>query len=169
MDRRSFLKKGAVAGFVLAAPSVSRGASPITLRWAHYAQENHPAHTAAKSFAEKVEAQTGGAVKINIFPNNVLGGPPPSRHNKSSWVQSTWGCRPKGSSTNSNRLSAQCCFPSSSTDQVTPIASSTGRASNGWPPSPKSRASSCFTTGITVFAISRTACGPSTRPMMLKG
>jgi TRAP-type transport system periplasmic protein len=76
MDRRSFLKTGAAAGFVLGAPSISRGAAPITLRWAHYAQENHPAHVAAKSFAEKVEARTNGAIKINIFPNNVLGGPP---------------------------------------------------------------------------------------------
>src|SRR5271166_4657458 len=76
MDRRSFLKTGVAAGFVLGAPSISRGAAPITLRWAHYAQENHPAHVAAKSFAEKVEARTNGAIKINIFPNNVLGGPP---------------------------------------------------------------------------------------------
>ena len=35
-----------------------------------------PANIAAKQFASRVEARTGGAIKINIFPNNVLGGPP---------------------------------------------------------------------------------------------
>jgi TRAP-type transport system periplasmic protein len=77
MHRREFLKAGAgVAGLALAAPSVARGAGPLTLRWAHFAQENHPANIAAKQFASKIEARTGGAIKINIFPNNVLGGPP---------------------------------------------------------------------------------------------
>jgi tripartite ATP-independent transporter DctP family solute receptor len=76
MDRRDFLKTGAAAGLALSAPYVARGAAPLTLRWAHFAQEDHPAHIAAKQFAAKVEERTGGAVKVNIFPNNVLGGPP---------------------------------------------------------------------------------------------
>src|SRR6266568_9334566 len=77
MDRRKFLQTSAgVAGISLAAPYVARGAGPLTLRWAHFAQEDHPAHTAAKQFAAKIEARTSGAIKINIFPNNVLGGPP---------------------------------------------------------------------------------------------
>jgi tripartite ATP-independent transporter DctP family solute receptor len=48
----------------------------MTLRWAHFAQEDHPANIAAKQFASRVETRTSGAIKINIFPNNVLGGPP---------------------------------------------------------------------------------------------
>jgi len=80
MHRRAFLKTGlqtgAAAGFALAAPSIARGAGPLVLRWAHFAQEDHPANIAAKQFVAKVEARTGGAIKINIFPNNVLGGPP---------------------------------------------------------------------------------------------
>jgi tripartite ATP-independent transporter DctP family solute receptor len=76
MDRRTFLKSASVTGLVLGAPAIVRGAAPLTLRWAHYAQESHPAHIAAKQFAAKVEERTGGAIKINIFPNNVLGGPP---------------------------------------------------------------------------------------------
>jgi tripartite ATP-independent transporter DctP family solute receptor len=75
MDRRTFVKTGAAA-VVLSAPYIARGAGPMTLRWAHFAQEDHPAHIAAKQFAAAVETRTGGAVKINIFPNNVLGGPP---------------------------------------------------------------------------------------------
>ena len=77
MDRRAFLKTGAgAAGLALAAPYVARGAGPMTMRWAHFAQEDHPANIAAKQFAANVEKRTGGAIKINIFPNNVLGGPP---------------------------------------------------------------------------------------------
>ena len=51
-------------------------AAPLTLRFAHFAAEDHPANVAAKQFAERVESRTNGAIKINIFPNNVLGGPP---------------------------------------------------------------------------------------------
>src|SRR5271166_4726827 len=77
MDRRTFLKAGAAgAGLTLSAPYISLHAAPLTLRWAHFAQEDHPANTAAKQFASRVEARTGGEIKINIFPNNVLGGPP---------------------------------------------------------------------------------------------
>src|SRR5271157_1100649 len=77
MDRRTFLKTSAAgAGLTLSAPYVLLNAAPLTLRWAHFAQEDHPANTAAKQFAGRVEARTGGEIKINIFPNNVLGGPP---------------------------------------------------------------------------------------------
>jgi tripartite ATP-independent transporter DctP family solute receptor len=76
MNRRDFLKTGAAAALALSAPCIARGAGPLTLRWAHFAQEDHPAHISAKQFAAKVEERTGSAVKINIFPNNVLGGPP---------------------------------------------------------------------------------------------
>jgi tripartite ATP-independent transporter DctP family solute receptor len=76
MDRRHFLKTGAVAGATLAAPYVARGQSALTLRWAHFSPEDHPANIAAKEFASKVQMRTAGAIKINIFPNNVLGGPP---------------------------------------------------------------------------------------------
>ena len=77
MDRRMFLKASASgAALTLSAPFVALHAAPLTLRWAHFAQEDHPANTAAKQFASRVEARTGGEIKINIFPNNVLGGPP---------------------------------------------------------------------------------------------
>src|SRR5450759_5488076 len=77
MDRRKFLRpSGAGAAFSVAAPYVSLHAAPLTMRCAHCAAEDHPANIAAKQFASRVEERTGGAVKINIFPNNVLGGPP---------------------------------------------------------------------------------------------
>jgi len=64
------------AALTLSAPFLALNAAPLTLRWAHFAQEDHPANTAAKQFAARVEARTAGEIKINIFPNNVLGGPP---------------------------------------------------------------------------------------------
>ena len=77
MDRRTLLKTG-IGGAVatVAAPYVSTRAARATLRFAHFAAEDHPANIAAKQFASRVEARTGGEIRINIFPNNVLGGPP---------------------------------------------------------------------------------------------
>lgn len=75
--RRTFLKTGAgAATAALAAPYLAHGAAPLTLRFAHFAEETHPANIAAKHFAAQVEKRTNGAIKINIFPNNQLGGPP---------------------------------------------------------------------------------------------
>ena len=77
MERRMFLKAGAgAAALTLSAPFVALNAAPLTLRWAHFAQEDHPANAAAKQFAARVEARTGGELQLNIFHNNVLGGPP---------------------------------------------------------------------------------------------
>jgi TRAP-type transport system periplasmic protein len=77
MKRRELLQAGAAgAAMFVAAPYVSLRAAPVTMRFAHFAAEDHPANIAARQFASRVEERTGGAVKINIFPNNVLGGPP---------------------------------------------------------------------------------------------
>jgi TRAP-type transport system periplasmic protein len=78
MQRRHFLKTtaGAAAGLALGAPYIARGAAPLTLKWAHFSPEDHPANIACKAFAARVEQRTGGAIKINIFANNALGGPP---------------------------------------------------------------------------------------------
>ncbi len=51
-------------------------AQVVQMKFAHYAEETHPANLAAKQFAAKVEERTNGQVKIAIFPNNVLGSPP---------------------------------------------------------------------------------------------
>jgi len=78
MNRRRFIKNSiGAAGLALAAPYVTRAAAaPMTLRFAHFGAEDHPSNIAAKQFASRVEARTGGAIKVQIFPNNQLGGPP---------------------------------------------------------------------------------------------
>jgi TRAP-type transport system periplasmic protein len=77
MSRRIILKVG-VAGAALSvsAPYVSSRAAPLIMRFAHFGAEDHPSNVAAKQLAERVASRTGGEIKINIFPNNVLGGPP---------------------------------------------------------------------------------------------
>jgi TRAP-type transport system periplasmic protein len=51
-------------------------AQVVQMKFAHYAEETHPAHLAAKQFAAKVDERTKGQVKISIYPANVLGSPP---------------------------------------------------------------------------------------------
>ena len=46
------------------------------LKLAHFGAEESAAQTAALQFAQNVERRTNGALKIVIYPNNVLGGPP---------------------------------------------------------------------------------------------
>ena len=76
MDRRRFFKATAgAAALTIRTPFVARAAA-LTLRFAHFAQEDHPANIAAQQFASRVEKRTDGAIRIMIFPNNQLGGPP---------------------------------------------------------------------------------------------
>ncbi len=59
------------AAWLAAAPAAAAG--KIELKLAHYAAESHPAHLAAKMFADGVSAGTGGQVTVSIFPNSALG------------------------------------------------------------------------------------------------
>ena len=77
MNRRTVLKASvASAALSVSAPYVSSRAAPLTMRFAHFGAEDHPSNVAAKQFAERVASRTDGEIRINIFPNNVLGGPP---------------------------------------------------------------------------------------------
>jgi tripartite ATP-independent transporter DctP family solute receptor len=51
-------------------------AQVLQMKFAHYVEETHPGHLAAKQFATKVEERTKGQVKIVIYPSNTLGSPP---------------------------------------------------------------------------------------------
>jgi tripartite ATP-independent transporter DctP family solute receptor len=75
MDRRKFLVASAASGAALAAPRISRGAGTIAMRFAHFGATDHPSNIAAKQFAQRVHDRTEGAVRITVYPNNVLGDP----------------------------------------------------------------------------------------------
>jgi tripartite ATP-independent transporter DctP family solute receptor len=65
------------AAFFISLTGFSKAeAQVIQMKFAHYAEETHPGHLAAKQFAAKVEERTKGQVKIAIYPANVLGSPP---------------------------------------------------------------------------------------------
>jgi len=66
-----------VAGLALALGLWAGGAqAQMTMKFAHFADEGHPGHLAAKQFSAAVEQRTNGQIKIQIFPNNALGAPP---------------------------------------------------------------------------------------------
>lgn len=65
-----------LAGAAFAFACSFAGAQPVTLKLAHYADANHPAHQASLQFAQRVEARTQGLVKVSVFPSNTLGSPP---------------------------------------------------------------------------------------------
>ncbi|MDR1469833.1 MAG: TRAP transporter substrate-binding protein DctP, partial [Spirochaetaceae bacterium] len=73
-----FAAMGVVLLSMTTLPLFAGGAQGKTreLKLAHFGAEDSAAQTAAKQFAENVEKRTNGAVKIIIYPNNVLGGPP---------------------------------------------------------------------------------------------
>ena len=63
---------GLAAGAAISMPWVARAAAQ-TLRFAHAANEIHPGHIMATSFAEALEKLVPGAFDIQIFPNRQLG------------------------------------------------------------------------------------------------
>lgn len=73
ITRRTLLQSSAAFGAALAMPHVARAAGK-TMRIAHAANEVHPGHILATSFAEGLEELMPGAFNVQIFPNRQLGG-----------------------------------------------------------------------------------------------
>jgi TRAP-type C4-dicarboxylate transport system substrate-binding protein len=79
LNRRAFLGASAVA---LAAPFVLRRASAaepeVSLKLHHLLGPKAPAHTKMLTpWAEKIQTDSGGRIKIDIYPSMSLGGKPP--------------------------------------------------------------------------------------------
>ena len=73
ITRRAILQTGAAAfAATLAAPHVARAAGK-SMKIAHAANEVHPGHKLATSFAETLEELMPGGFKVQIFPNRQLG------------------------------------------------------------------------------------------------
>ena len=76
MNRRNFVQKSAAATAVaVSVPYIARGATPLTMKFAHFAALEHPANIAAKQFVDRVSTRTKGAIAITVYPNNQLGDP----------------------------------------------------------------------------------------------
>ncbi len=91
MDRKSasFLALGLVVGGLLAsalfvgvirsdkaAASGDGSSRRVVLKFAHSLDQAHPVHAAIMHFAERVDAISGGAVHVQVFPNGQLGSEP---------------------------------------------------------------------------------------------
>lgn len=72
ITRRTLLQTSAAFGATLAMPHVARAAGK-TMRIAHAANEVHPGHILATSFADGLEELMPGAFNTQIFPNRQLG------------------------------------------------------------------------------------------------
>ncbi len=53
---------------------VDESAETVQIRLGHVTQKTHPYHLAAEHFAEQVEEQSGGSLKIELYPARQLGG-----------------------------------------------------------------------------------------------
>lgn len=73
ITRRTLLQTGAAISATLAMPYVARAAG-MKMRIAHGANEVHPGHVLATSFAEALEELMPGGFDVQIFPNRQLGG-----------------------------------------------------------------------------------------------
>ncbi|GHF38438.1 ABC transporter substrate-binding protein [Seohaeicola zhoushanensis] len=72
ITRRTLLRTGAALGATLSMPYVARAAGR-TMRIAHAANEVHPGHILATSFAEGLQELMPGGFNVQIFPNRQLG------------------------------------------------------------------------------------------------
>ncbi|MGE4324584.1 MAG: TRAP transporter substrate-binding protein [Pseudodonghicola sp.] len=72
ITRRTLLQGAAAMGATLATPYVARAAGR-TMRFAHAANEVHPGHIMATSFAGALDELMPGAFNVQIFPNRQLG------------------------------------------------------------------------------------------------
>jgi TRAP-type C4-dicarboxylate transport system substrate-binding protein len=78
LTRKQFLGTLAGAAAAVAAPGLARAQSPITLRFQQFLppQAQIPSKAIAP-WAEKVQAESGGRLRVQLFPAMQLGGKPP--------------------------------------------------------------------------------------------
>lgn len=67
---------GCIGGLTLAAVAFGAQAQDKTLKFAFSLAKDHPIGIGAQKFADLVSAKSGGKLKVNLFPNAVLGSDP---------------------------------------------------------------------------------------------
>jgi tripartite ATP-independent transporter DctP family solute receptor len=78
-SRRRFLKTASLASAAAAAGSLglysgaSLGADTITLKYANNLPMQHPMNVQARKMAKAIAEETGGQVKVQVFPSSQLG------------------------------------------------------------------------------------------------
>lgn len=77
--KNSILRRHAlacVAGLALSLNSIGAHAQERTLKFAFSLAKDHPMGIGAQKFADLVASKSGGKLKVNVFPNAVLGSDP---------------------------------------------------------------------------------------------
>lgn len=73
MSIRMFMAVAVAVGLLGGGPLAPSARAAEVLKLSHTTIESNPWHKGALRFAELVNAKTGGAVQVQIFPNNQLG------------------------------------------------------------------------------------------------
>lgn len=72
-----FIAVAALAAVIAgAAPTGRAEAQTIELKLSHFVPPNHTIHKWAVAWAERIEKESGGRMKVTIYPNGQLVGPP---------------------------------------------------------------------------------------------
>ncbi|MBS0449068.1 MAG: TRAP transporter substrate-binding protein [Proteobacteria bacterium] len=70
--RRQLLTTAAAAAAGIALPSLVRAQSPIVIKFSHVVAPDTPKGNGAQKFKELAEKNTGGKVKVEVYPNSQL-------------------------------------------------------------------------------------------------
>ena len=70
--RRQVLTAAAAAATTLALPAIVRAQAPIVIKFSHVVAPDTPKGNGAQRFKELAEKNTGGKVKVEVYPNSQL-------------------------------------------------------------------------------------------------
>ncbi len=76
MSLPKFIKAFALAAAVMLGVSNSRADEPIVLKLSHFVPPQHAFHKWVVGWTQKIEQESGGRLKFEIYPNGQLVGPP---------------------------------------------------------------------------------------------
>ena len=63
----------ALASLALIAPAAAAADAPVTLRVSNWLPNGHPIYPATKLWADDIEKDSGGSIKLTVFPAEQLG------------------------------------------------------------------------------------------------
>jgi len=76
MSLKNLVKACALAAAVVFAAGTARAAEPIVLKLSHFVPPQHAFHKWVVGWTQKIEQESGGRLKFEIYPNGQLVGPP---------------------------------------------------------------------------------------------
>jgi len=74
IGRRKLIRNGGMVAVSLASPFVARADEPIALKLANDLPMSHPNTVRAQEAVDSINKESGGKLKLELFPNNQMGG-----------------------------------------------------------------------------------------------